>query len=439
MTRGSVQGVSALDLVRPAKLDRVVTLTLSTGFALLVLVLWLTPWQQTAPATGQVIAYAPEERRQNIEAPVEGRIARWHVKEGAQVRAGDALVDLSDNDPSILTRLAAERAAASQRIDAARERARSLAERIAALEPSRQSALAAAESRVRMAVERINAARQALTLAEATLTTARLNLDRTRILTDKGLSSRRNRELTELETTRAETELQRAQVNLEAAKAEHAAIVSDRLKLDGDTSAAISDARASLASAQAEIANASAELTRVDVRVTRQSTQAVTVPADGTLLRVVANGAAGELVKAGNILAVLVPTARDRSAEVWVSGNDMPLIQEGAEVRVQFEGWPALQFSGWPQVSVGTFAGRVRVLDATDDGSGRFRILVSPEQQSDWPDPKYLRQGVRVNAWVQLGRVPLGYELWRIFNGFPPALRTPPSTDASKKKDGGKS
>ena len=32
---------------------------------------------------------------------------------------------------------------------------------------------------------------------------------------------------------------------------------------------------------------------------------------------------------------------------------------------------------------------------------------------------RFLRQGVRVNGWVLLSQVTLGYELWRIFNGFP--------------------
>jgi hypothetical protein len=127
---------------------------------------------------------------------------------------------------------------------------------------------------------------------------------------------------------------------------------------------------------------------------------------------------------------VLVPTTRERAAEVYISGNDMPLISDGASVRLQFEGWPALQFSGWPQVAVGTFPGRVTVLDASDDGQGRFRVLVVPEQQSDWPEARFLRQGVRVNAWVQLGRVSLGYELWRLFNGFPASLPEAPSSGA---------
>jgi hypothetical protein len=91
-------------------------------------------------------------------------------------------------------------------------------------------------------------------------------------------------------------------------------------------------------------------------------------------------------------------------------------------VRLQFEGWPAVQFTGWPSVAVGTFGGEVALIDATDDGTGRFRILVKPDAADAWPRGVYLRQGVRVNGWVLLNQVKLGYELWRRFNGFPPTV-----------------
>ena len=38
------------------------------------------------------------------------------------------------------------------------------------------------------------------------------------------------------------------------------------------------------------------------------------------------------------------------------------------------------------------------------------------------PGPRWLRQGVRANGWVLLNVVPVGYELWRQFNGFPPVV-----------------
>jgi hypothetical protein len=96
-------------------------------------------------------------------------------------------------------------------------------------------------------------------------------------------------------------------------------------------------------------------------------------------------------------------------------------VEVKRHVRLQFEGWPAVQLAGWPSIAVGTFGGQIVSVDATDDGKGKFRVLVRPDPSDQpWPEDRYLRQGVRANGWVQLDRVPLWFEVWRRINGFPP-------------------
>lgn len=418
---------TAMDLVRPSRASRVVARLLVAAFALASLILYATPWQQSAPGAGRVVAYAPEERRQNLEAPMEGRVLRWFVREGSIVKKGAPIVDLTDNDPDILVRLRTERDAVAARLAATMARARSMESRIDSLEDSRKSGIAAAESRIRMATQRVAASEQAVALANATLNAAKLNIERQRGLAEQGLTSKRQLELTELEETRAQLEVERAKVTLAAARSEEIALTADRQKVGNDGTAGINDGRASRSTAEAEVASSSAELARIEGRLARQSAQSVIAPRDGTVFRIVANGNAGEIVKAGDVLAVLVPDTSERAVEIWISGNDVPLVHEGAHARIQFEGWPALQFSGWPSVAVGTFSARVSFVDATDNGAGLFRVLLVPEEGTTWPTASYLRQGVRAQGWVQLGRVRLGYELWRQFNGFPPSLPKEPT------------
>jgi len=427
-----------MSLVRPSRASRVIARLLVAALVLAALVLSVTPWQQSAPGAGRVVAYAPDERRQNLKAPIEGRVLRWFVREGSVVKKGDPIVDLTDNDPDILFRLRAERDAFVARLDAAKARASSMESRVDSLEDSRKSGIAAAESRIRMATQRVIASEQAVALANATLNAARLNIERQRALTAQGLTSRRQLELTELEETRAQTEVERAKVILAAAQSEELALASDRQKVGNDGAASISDARGSRSGAEVEVASASVELARIEVRLARQSAQSVTAPSDGTIFRIVANGQSGEIVKAGDVLAILVPDTSARAVELWVSGNDLPLVREGAHARIQFEGWPALQFSGWPSVAVGTFGARVSFVDSSDNGAGQFRILVTPEEGSKWPAAIYLRQGVRAQGWVQLGRVTLGYEVWRQFNGFPPSLPREPEGAKTDGKAGPK-
>lgn len=145
-----------------------------------------------------------------------------------------------------------------------------------------------------------------------------------------------------------------------------------------------------------------------------------------------------DTIKEGDQLFVIVPDTDELAVEMKVSGNDMPLLTEGDRVRLQFEGWPAVQFVGWPSVAIGTFGGKVNRVFPTDDGFGNFRVVVTPdnhfEREDGWPDDRYLRQGVRANGWVLLKQVPLGYEIWRQLNGFPPIIA---DEEPNKSKDKG--
>jgi multidrug resistance efflux pump len=185
-----------------------------------------------------------------------------------------------------------------------------------------------------------------------------------------------------------------------------------------------------------EVADARAELARIETRMARQGLQLVRAPRDGTILRRAA-GAGGVQVSAGQELVLFVPDTDSRAVELWMDGNDVPFIYPGREVRLQFEGWPAIQFAGWPGLAVGTFGGRVAIVDEADARSpGTFRILVTPMEGEEWPDRRFLRQGVRAHGWVLLDVVPLGYELWRQFNGFPPVVAMTDSGGSTKGSSG---
>lgn len=387
-----------------------------------VIALTVTPWQQNITGTGRVVAFSPEERVQQVEAPVDGRVRAWHVVEGTPVRKGDPVVDLADNDPEIMDRLRQERDQVVQTISQGESRVGALEERIAGLDETLTSSVEAAELRVQMARERVAAAEQALTAARAARIAADLNGERQRALSAKGLTSMRNVELAEMEAVTRTAEVERAVATLNASQSEAASLQAELARTRADARARVDEARASLASSRSDLAKTRAELAKMEVRIARQQTLQVTSPIDGTVLRVIARRG-GELLKAGAPLAVIVPESSKDVVELWIDGNDMPMVMTGQPVRLQFEGWPALQFSGWPAIAVGTFGGRVLLVDRADNGKGRFRALVEPDPGDDpWPSRRFLRQGVRANGWVLLNVVPIGYELWRQFNGFPPVI-----------------
>lgn len=429
--------VAATPLSAAGTIDgaRVLAYMLLLALILAIVALIVTPWQQSIRGGGRVTAYAPLERQQTVEAPVKGRVVHWYVQEGDHVEAGEPIVDLADNDPELVARLERQRSTIVDRIDAATMAMTVADAKIVALDGSRAAAVTSAGLKQQIAADKLDGAQRAYDAAEAEKDTAALNLARIEKLHEEGLVSTRKFELAQMKARTTKAKLDKEKASLSAAKRAVKVAKADRSKVGGDAGAKVEDAKSSLQKAKADKAKAEGDLAKIDVKLAQQSQMMVVAPRGGTVFRLSAKEG-GEVVKQGDALAVLVPDVSARAVELWVDGNDAPLITPGREVRLQFEGWPAVQFVGWPSVAIGTFGGEVAFVDATDNGKGQFRIVVTQLEGEEWPDSRYLRQGVRANGWVLLNQVSLGYELWRLFNGFPPAVTAP--EDASKASGGKK-
>lgn len=199
-----------------------------------------------------------------------------------------------------------------------------------------------------------------------------------------------------------------------------------------------------VADANAKLAEARAKLKQIEVKQRRQSAQIVTAPRDGRVQNLNAE-AGGALISAGTVLATIAPEQIERAVELYVDGRDIPLVDKGRPVRLEFEGFPAFQFSGWPAFAVGIYDGQVRSVDPTPRADGLFRVLVEPRPgKPAWPERRFVRQGGKVLGWIQGDIVTVGYELWRQLNDFPlnygqdrAAKSTPEKADKSsieKKK-----
>lgn len=190
------------------------------------------------------------------------------------------------------------------------------------------------------------------------------------------------------------------------------------------------------------------ELNQAEVNFSRQGSQLVVAPRDGTILQLEA-GDVATLVTAGQRLATFLPANGERAIELFIEGRDIGLVQPGREVRLEFEGWPSFQFSGIPEYAIGTFSGEVLFVEPNARDDGRFRILVAERQlgtacdqdkvalpglnlagNCGWPPDTFVRLGANVRGWVLLETVPLGYELWRLLNHFPP-VSIPPAAPGS--------
>ena len=182
---------------------------------------------------------------------------------------------------------------------------------------------------------------------------------------------------------------------------------------------------------------ARSEFNQAETALSRQGSQLVVAPRNGTIIHVEA-GDTATIVNAGQPLATFMPADTERAVEIMIDGRDIGLVHPGRQVRLQFEGWPAFQFSGRPDLAVGTFRGEVVFVEPSARLDGRFRVLVKEPLNSEdclesevingiprmgecgWPPESFVRLGATVRGWILLETVPLGFELWRLLNSFPP-------------------
>lgn len=425
----------AIRMARPTQWMARCAVALGACFVLGPILLLFVPWQQNLRGLGRVVAFAPLERQQSIEAPIKGRIVKWWVQEGSTVAKGDPLLEISDIDPNLMSRLEQERAAVGAKLLAYEDKIGSYKDQILNLEATLTLAVAAATFRVDTGRQRVRSAEEALSAAQAAYRAAEAQYQRNENLLADGIVSQRQYEVAERDLEVAMAKQRSEEAALAGARNEQQALAADLEKTRTAAQARIESSRASLNEARGQAEDARASLAKIEVTLSRQRSQLVAAPRAGTVFRLVANEG-GEIVKAGDPLVILVPETTDRAVELWVDGVDAPLILSGSHVRLQFEGWPAVQFGGWPSVAIGSFGGQVALIDSTDDGQGKFRMLVVPdESDGSWPDVRFLRQGVRVKGWVLLNQVTLGYEIWRQLNGFPPVIApSEPTLDVARKR-----
>lgn len=403
----------ALAMAGTARACRLLARFISVLFLILLVAVIFMPWQQFISGTGRVIAFNPLDRRVDVEAPVSGRVKHLHVVENQRVKKGDILVEIQDNDANLMANLRLQHDAAIARKAAAQQRIEDLTAQISQMELAKGQAL--------------DAARQRVLSEQFTLNTNQLNFERVEKLLKPGYVSQRDFELAKLAIDSSEANLQSARAILERTEQEY--------------DASISSTKASRGSAQSDLASAARDITTIDMQINQAQQQIIEAPRDGIVFSISATD--GSFLRPGSPICVIIPETESRFVEMWVNGMDMPLISQmqehedgtvtpGSPVRLQFEGWPAIQFVGWPSVAVGTFGGEVVFIDPTDDGFGRFRIVVAARPDTvirrgqphveDWPGNRFLRQGVRAKGWVLLERVPLWREVWRQLNGFPPVV-----------------
>ncbi|MEM6747200.1 MAG: HlyD family efflux transporter periplasmic adaptor subunit [Pseudomonadota bacterium] len=166
-----------LDSIKTPKIIRVVARMLCVLVFAIAAFLIFTPWVQTTAGTGLVTALDPNDRPQEINALVSGRIEQWFVRDGSVVAAGDPILKIADNDPRLIERLTAEQQQLLNQRNAAASALATGKLDLRRIEQLLNEGLAAPRD-LEQARIRIDGLRSSLAAAEAALTRQQVDISR---------------------------------------------------------------------------------------------------------------------------------------------------------------------------------------------------------------------------------------------------------------------
>ena len=399
-------------------------------FVLLLLILFV-PWTQNINTSGVVTTQYQEQRPQQINSIIPGKIIKWWVKEGDFVQKGDTIVELADTkddylDPRLIERTNDQLIAKKQKVDFYDTKISNINGQLVAIEAGFKLKEASIRNKIQQLERKILIDSAELAAAKIDLEVGTNQYNRAGKMLNDGIISLVDYERRTQSFNKAKAGFQEkqqkflntkqdvliARIELNTLKQD----VNDKLfKLKGE----IASSNTEKSTVIAEVAKNENELSNYRIR---GSQKWLLAPQTGQIIKAKKAGI-NEIVKEGEMIVEIVPNVFLYAVELFVKPMDLALLNKGQDVRLQFDGYPAIVFTGWPNSSYGTFAGKISAIETNRNESGKFRVLIIPDQtEKKWPTN--LKIGTGVKGFALLNDVPIWYELWRQLNGFPPDFYT---------------
>ena len=399
------------------------------------------PWTQNVRGIGKITTQRQEDRPQEVNTSISGKVLKWHVKEGDYVKAGDTILQLEEIkveylDPQLLDRTKEQLLTKEQSINYYKNKVGAGGIQIIAMNELVRLKLNQLKNKLSQLDLKINSEENELIAAENELKIFLKQFERQRIMFDSGLVSlsqleQRNQlyqnsaaKKISVQNKLANTrqEISNTEIEINAVQQEYNEKVA---KTKGEQYQSLSE----ITNGKGEVAKLQNQFSNYSIR---NGMYIITAPQSGQINKARKAGI-GEIVKEGEMLVQIIPDKIGLAVEIYVRPVDIPLIQKGQKVKFMFDGFPAIVFSGWPKGSFGTFGGVVSVVETAVSTNGKFRILVI-QDTAEIPWPKQLSIGTGAYAMALLKDVPIWYELWRNVNGFPPDFYDQITTEETSLK-----
>lgn len=385
------------------------------------------PWTQNIKVMGNVSTLYQEQRPQQLNSPIPGRIIKWYVKNGDYVKKGDTLLQLSEVkedylDPLLVKRTEMQVEAKKGVRDYYEAKVGTTNSQLQALNSARDLKLSQLKVKISQLNNKLAGEEAELEAVKNELRMSSDQYERQKKMYDEGLVS-----LTQFQ--QRSVSYQNALAKKTATENKLAQTRQEIVNVSIEQNATIQDYNEKLSKTEGErfqsmgqIEGSDGDIAKLENQVAnykaRQGLYFVIASQDGQVVQINKAGI-GEILKDGESIGIIVPEKVDYAVEIYIKPVDLPLVKEGQRVMCIFDGFPAIVFSGWPNSSYGTFAGKVIAVENNISANGMFKALVIQDKnEKQWP-PK-IKMGTGVQGIAILNDVPVWYELWRNINGFPP-------------------
>ncbi len=409
-----------------------------SAIAILVLVLVL-PWTQNIEANGRVISMEPNQRPQGVQSVIAGRIEKWYVQEGDWVKAGDTLLFLSEVkvdyfDPQLLQNTESQIKSKEGSVSNYMEKVRALDMQIDALLNAKEIKREQVLTKLDQVKLKIKTDSADLVAIENNARVVADQMKRFDQMYQQGVISKTDWESRQVSLQNAQAKVNDQRNKLAISKNELINTFREYKAVDAEYRDKVSKAESDKYATFSAMYDAEAQVTKLQNQYNNYDRRTgfyyLLAPQDGFVSRATKSGI-GETVKEGEEVVRITPGRFDQAVEIFIDPVNTPLVHEGENVRLIFDGWPAFVISGWSQMSTGLFDGKIIGIDPVIQENGQLRIWVKPNAADQWP--AQLRQGGGVRAFMLLNDVPLGYELWRLLNAFPPDYYQGKEAEVNKK------
>jgi len=400
------------------------------------------PWTQNIRSHGVLTALNPGQRPQTIHSVIAGRIEKWYVNEGDLVQTGDTVMFISEIkdeyfDPNLLQNTVDQIKAKESGVASYMEKVKSLDAQIDAMISTKSLKIQQGRNKLRQTELKIQSDSTDYVAAKNNLAVMVDQLKRYEELFEGDLISRTELEGRKVTLQNSQAKAVEAENKMLIARNEMIIARTELNTIDNEFRDKIAKAESEKFASLSSMYDAEAQVSKLQNQYANYDRRTgfyyITAPQTGFITRAITTGV-GETLKEGDEIISIMPAQYDLAVEMYVDPMNIPLLRKGQNVRFIFDGWPAFIFSGWPGASFGTFGGEVFAIDNFISPNGKYRVLVTQDSEEEkWPEA--LRIGGGADGIALLRDVPIWYELWRQFNGFPPDFYTPATVGEQPGKE----